>query len=87
MSACQFSVPFKGTAEEIYLKTKNAVEAQGGQFDGDYKSGTFSVSLMSNTIAGSYSVEGTELHLVIDTKPMFLPCNAIQGFLSSKLSS
>lgn len=86
MSACQFSVPFKGTAQEIYLKTKNAVEAQGGKFEGDESAGTFSVSLMSNTVAGSYTVEGNELHLVIDTKPLFLPCNAIQGFLTSKLS-
>jgi hypothetical protein len=86
MSACQFSVNFKGTAQEIYLKTKNAVEGQGGIFEGDENGGTFSVSLMSNTIAGSYKVEGNELQLVIDSKPMFLPCNAIQGFLSSKLS-
>jgi len=86
MSACQFSVNFKGTAQEIYLKTKNAVEAQGGKFEGDENAGTFSVSLMSNTVAGSYKVEGNELQLVIDTKPMFIPCNAIQGFLTSKLS-
>ena len=86
MSACQFNVPFSGTAEEIFQKTKTAVENQGGFFEGDLTGGKFSVSLMSNTIAGSYVVEGNNLNITIDTKPLFLPCNAIQSFLSSKLS-
>jgi hypothetical protein len=85
MSACEFSVHFTGEAQSIFEKTKMAVEAQGGQFEGDASGGRFSVSVMSNTIAGTYSVSDQQLHFVIDTKPMFLPCNAIQGYLASKL--
>lgn len=86
MSACEFSVQFSGEAQAIYEKTKSAVEAQGGQFEGDATGGRFHVSLMSNTISGTYRVNNNQLHFIIDTKPMFLPCNAIQGYLASKLS-
>ena len=86
MADCTFSVPFTGDAQSIFEKTKAAVEAQGGQFEGDAGSGAFHVSVMSQTISGSYTVTGNELHFVINNKPVFLPCNAIQGYLASKLS-
>ena len=85
MAACQFSVVFSGDAQSIFEKTKSAVEAQGGTFEGDANAGSFSLSVMSNTISGSYTTSGQELHFTIDTKPVFLPCSAIQGYLSSKL--
>ena len=86
MSACNFNIPFSGSAEEILNKAKNAIESQGGKFVGDMISGTFDVSLLSNTIAGSYLVEAQNLQLNIDSKPIFLPCNAIESFLIKKLS-
>ena len=86
MSACNFTISFTGSAEDIYNKTKTAVETQGGQFEGDVTFGKFSVSLLSNTIEGSYTVEGNQLNLTIDKKPIFLPCNAIESFLVGKLS-
>jgi hypothetical protein len=48
--SCIFKVPFVGSAEEILNKTKTAVQSQGGIFEGDQSKGTFSVSLLSNTI-------------------------------------
>ncbi len=86
MSDCNFKVAFKGSPEDIYNKTKSAVESQGGQFDGDLSGGKFSVNVLSNTIAGSYQVSGDELQVTITSKPIFLPCNAIESFLKSKLS-
>ena len=86
MSDCHFNVSFKGTAEEIYIKTKTAVENQGGNFEGDLSGGKFNVSVLSNTISGSYLVNGNELQVTITSKPIFLPCSAIQSFLSSKIS-
>ncbi len=85
MSACQFSVNFSGDAQSIFEKTKSAVEAQGGSFEGNAEAGKFHLSVMSNTISGSYTTSGQELHFTIDTKPVFLPCSAIQGYLASKL--
>ena len=86
MSACNFNIPFSGSAEEILNKAKSAVESQGGSFTGDLNSGKFNVSLLSNTVAGSYIVIGNELQLTIDDKPMFIPCNAIESFLVKKLA-
>jgi len=86
MSACNFNIPFSGSAEEILNKAKNAIESQGGKFVGDMISGTFDVNLLSNTIKGSYLVEAQNLQLNIDSKPVFLPCNAIESFLIKKLS-
>ena len=85
MSGCKFNIPVSGSAEEILAKAKSAIESQGGNFTGDLSAGNFDVSLLSNTIAGSYSVEGQNLQLNIDSKPVFLPCNAIESFLIKKL--
>ena len=85
MSGCKFNIPFSGSAEEILAKAKSAIESQGGNFTGDLTAGNFDVSLLSNTIAGNYSVEGQNLQLNIDSKPVFLPCNAIESFLIKKL--
>ena len=85
MTGCKFNIPFSGSAEEILAKAKSAIESQGGNFTGDLTAGNFDVSLLSNTIAGNYSVEGQNLQLNIDSKPVFLPCNAIESFLIKKL--
>lgn len=86
MSDCQFSIPFSGDAETILQKAKSAVESQGGDFNGDITIGTFNVSVFGNTIAGSYSVSGNNLNITIDEKPFLVPCNAIENYLSGKLS-
>ena len=86
MSDCNININFSGSAEEILSKAKSAVASQGGTFEGDLNSGQFHVSLMSNTVAGTYIVEGNQLKLNITEKPMFIPCNAIESFLVKKLS-
>jgi hypothetical protein len=86
MSDCNININFSGSAEEILSKAKSAVASQGGAFEGDLNSGQFNVSLMSNTVAGTYIVEGNQLKLNITEKPMFVPCNAIESYLVKKLS-
>ena len=83
--SCSININFSGEAEEILSKARKAVESQGGNFSGDLVSGNFDVSLMSNRVAGSYTLSGNELQLNITEKPMFVPCNAIESFLKSKL--
>jgi len=85
MSACQFKINFNGAPDEILAKAKETVEKQGGQFTGDVASGQFSITLLSNTVAGSYTVNGNELDISIDQKPIFVPCSAIEGYLINKL--
>lgn len=83
---CTFTIPFSGNASEIVDKAKATIEKQDGTFTGDEKSGAFHLSVMGNTIAGSYTVEGQDLSLVISEKPFFVPCSTIESLLKSKLA-
>lgn len=82
---CTFTVPFSGNASEIVSKAKNAVEKQEGSFNGNSQSGSFHLSVMGNTIAGSYTVEGQQLSMFISEKPFFVPCSTIESMLKSRL--
>lgn len=84
--SCTFTIPFSGEPGVILGKAKEAIEKQGGQFSGNENEGSFHVSVLSNTIAGSYTVAGKDLTLTITDKPFFLSCSAIEGLLRSKLS-
>lgn len=86
MSACNFNIPFSGNPEEILSKAKATIEKQGGNFSGDEQGGKFDVTLIGNTIAGSYTVNGNELAIIIDTKPFFIPCDTVESYLKSKLA-
>lgn len=83
--ACNFNIPFSGPAQENLSKAKNAVESQGGIFDGDEKSGNFNVSVFGNTIKGSYTNSGNELNINIDSKPIFVSCGMIESYLKNKI--
>lgn len=85
MAKCNFSIPFSGSAQNVYSKAKNAVETQGGSFNGDAASGNFSINVFG-TISGSYTVSGNQLNIVIEDKPMMIPCSAIENVLKSQIS-
>lgn len=84
--SCKFKIPFSGSAEQVLNRARTAVEGQGGTFSGNESSGSFQVSVMG-TIIGNYTVNGNELEIDIDSKPMFVSCGMIEGFLKSKLGS
>ena len=84
MSKCNFSISFSGTAEQVYTKAKAAVEKQGGSFSGNASSGSFSINVFG-AISGSYSVSGNQLNIVIEDKPMMIPCGAIENVLKSQI--
>ena len=84
--ACNFKIPFTGSKVQVLNLAKTAVESQGGTFIGDESSGSFEVSVMG-TIKGSYIVTGNEMDITIDSKPMFVSCGMIEGFLKSKIGS
>ncbi len=86
MSDCNFSIPFSGDPSSILSKARSAVESQKGLFNGDNTSGNFEVTVLSNTIKGNYSVNGSIMNIAIFNKPFFVPCSTIEGFLRSKMS-
>ena len=83
--SCTINLPFSGSADAIVNKAKSAIEGQGGSFTGDNQNGSFSVSVMGSSIAGSYAVEGNMLNLLITDKPFFVSCGMIESMLKSKL--
>lgn len=83
--ACDFSIPFTGSPEEVLAKAKNTVQSQGGNFTGDTNNGDFTVSVFGNKIVGNYTVSGNILNISITDKPFMVPCNAIEGFLKGQL--
>lgn len=84
--ACEFSVPFQGAPDSVLAKARTAVEGQGGSFSGDSTGGVFDVTVIGNSIKGTYSVSGQNLAIRILSKPFFLPCSTIEGFLKNQLS-
>ena len=84
MSKCTFSIGFSGSPEDVFNRAKSAVEKQGGSFSGDATGGNFSIQVFG-TISGSYTVTGQELNIVIDDKPMMIPCAAIENALKSQI--
>ncbi len=84
MSKCNFSIPFTGSASEVYNRAKTAVEKQGGSFNGDEQGGSFSITVFGN-ISGSYTVVGQQLEIAIEEKPMMIPCSAIESALKNQI--
>ncbi|RYF85834.1 MAG: hypothetical protein EON98_05470 [Chitinophagaceae bacterium] len=84
--ACDFSLPFSGSPEDVLAKARRAVEGQGGNFSGDTNSGDFNVSVFGNKIVGNYTVSGQNLQINITDKPFMVPCSAIEGFLKNQLT-
>jgi hypothetical protein len=85
MAACNFSFTFSGDPNTVLQKARKAVTGQGGNFEGDTQNGTFDLTVFGNTIAGSYTVSGQNMDIVISEKPFLLPCSTIEGFLKAQL--
>jgi hypothetical protein len=85
MAACNFSIPFSGSAQDVLNKAKSSVESQGGNFNGDEAAGAFDVSVFGSTIKGSYVVSGQNLDIIIDSKPFLVPCSTIESFLKNQI--
>ena len=85
MSACNFSIPFSGSATSVLNRAQAAIQGQGGEFRGDDMSGAFQVSILGSSIKGSYNITGQDLNVTIDTKPFLVPCGTIQSYLTKQL--
>lgn len=83
---CDFSVQFKGSAEELFKKVKKLVEQHHGVIHGDARSGSFSVPVpIFGTVAGNYSISGQTCKICITQKSFFLACSVIESFVKSQI--
>jgi hypothetical protein len=85
MADCNFSINFSGAASDIVTKIRSEIQKQGGDFNGDETSGSFGVKVFGSTIAGSYNVTGTQININITSKPIFISCGQVEGFLKSQI--
>ena len=84
MSKCNFSIPFSGAPDQVLSRARAAVEKQGGTFAGDVNGGTFNINVFGN-ISGSFTVSGNQLNIVIEDKPIMIPCGAIENALKNQV--
>ncbi len=84
--ACEFSIPFSISAEDVLAKAEKAVQGQGGNFNGDVSGGHFDVSVFGNKIIGNYSISAQTMTIKITDKPFLIPCGTIEGFLKNQIT-
>ena len=87
MPACNFSIPFSGSPQDILNRAQAAIHDQGGHFRGDGMTGSFELTVLGSSINGSYNISGQELHVTIDNKPFMIPCSTIQSYLTKHLEA
>ncbi len=87
MAACNFKIPFTGSAEDVFSKAQKAVQSQNGNFSGDTNNGTFDVTVFGNTIAGTFTFINNEMDVVITLKPFLLSCGMIENYLKGQIGA
>ena len=83
---CEFSIPLRGDAEEIIGKAQQTIRNASGLFDGTAEAGLFDLKTPLGRVAGTYTIQSGEIHVVIDKKPMLISCELIKTQLLSYLS-
>ena len=86
MAACNFTQPFTGTPDTFVATLKAQVQNNGGTFNGDTSSGSFTVPVLGSDVEGTYTITGQDLNVIINKKPFFASCGAIQKFISSHIA-
>ncbi|MFD2603272.1 hypothetical protein [Flavobacterium suzhouense] len=69
--ANQFSLNYPGDKKQLLEKIKNAAGSKG-QFAGNESQGSFEGDTPLGKFAGSYSIEGDTINVIIDKKPFLL---------------
>ena len=83
MAQCNFSIPISIAPQDVAQKAKAAITHAGGEFLGNEQSGAFYISTPMGVIKGSYVIEGSYLHVAIESKPFLLGCGMIEKQLKS----
>ena len=81
MAACNFSIPFNITPDELAAKARGAIQNAGGNFMGDASGGNFDVATPLGSIRGSYVVRQSVIHVTITSKPFLVGCSMIENQL------
>lgn len=83
--ACDFTINFTGTADELVAKIKAKVLANSGTFTGDVNAGSFYISIALSHVDGTYMISGRSMMVEITHKPFFLSCNQVKQYIEDNL--
>lgn len=84
-----FNIDFPGDSNQFVLSANSAIKNKGGIFNGNEKTGTFSLQTLIGAIRGTYQVVSeanapqTKVAITITKKPMIVPMSKIQEVISS----
>jgi len=81
----RFTYHFQVPVATLLDQVRRLAATYQGNFQGDERSGRFSLSLFLGSIAGDYTIDGEELRLVITQKPRFLSGAAIDAAIRKYL--
>ena len=84
--ACQFSIPFEGSAPEIVSKADEAISGAGGKFSSAGSTGTFELALPIGKIEGEYLIADSMMTITINKKPVFISCKLIEQKIKEYLT-
>ncbi len=86
MASCNFIIPFTAPPQVILSRVKEEVEKNKGSFSGNDTEGGFTINIFGS-LTGNYYIRGQELHINITSKPLFISCGQIEGFLRKQIES
>jgi hypothetical protein len=85
MAKCEISIPFSEDAGSLIRRASQAIENAGGKFMGDENEGSFNLSSIIGSIAGTYEIADSQLKISISQKPMLVSCDRIEKELLKHL--
>jgi hypothetical protein len=79
MRTCDpFDIPVPADLSATLARVQALIVGEGGQFAGDAKAGRFSGASPVGPIEGRYTVYAETIRITITSKPMLVPCAAIE---------
>lgn len=86
MAACDFTIAFQESAEDLVFKIRKTLQKSGGELDGGITGGNFFLSTPFGKIKGTYLVDGQYFRVIVDEKPLLLPCKTIEAELTKHVN-
>lgn len=84
-----FNIDFPGDSNQFVVSANKAIKNKGGIFDGNDKTGTFSLQTLIGAVKGNYEVVSvpnspqTKVAITITKKPLIVPMSKIQEVIAS----
>jgi hypothetical protein len=83
---CTFTITIEGSTATFIAKAREKVEENGGFFEENGNTGSFSVPLpLGQQISGDYGLNGQDMILHITHKPFVISCGKIEEYVKTHI--